>query len=71
MTQHQLGQCLLGLGRYEEAVIPLEKAAATAPNVAQPHFTLGLALRELRDARAPLFASSARRSAWILPWWML
>src|SRR5438445_13151875 len=43
----QLGMSLMGAGRLEEAVAPLERAAALAPTMFLPPIHLGLLYNEL------------------------
>src|SRR5438445_9256706 len=43
----QLGMSLMGAGRLEEAIAPLERAAALAPTMFLPPIHLGLLYNEL------------------------
>jgi tetratricopeptide (TPR) repeat protein len=49
-----LGQALIGLGRYVEAVEALERAVTLQPGAARAHASLGVALLELGDTPAAL-----------------
>jgi tetratricopeptide (TPR) repeat protein len=52
--------CLLGLGRYEEALVPAQRALALRPRAASSYFNLGLALlRTGQPARARISLSKA------------
>ncbi len=53
LALNNLGYALLQLGRNEEAVARLNEAVARAPNLCQPRFTRGVALRAINQpARA-------------------
>lgn len=57
---HQLGNALKALGRFEEALPPLEQAARLAPREAAIHLNLGVTRLELRQLPA---AENAFRQA--------
>ncbi|MEZ5966784.1 MAG: serine/threonine-protein kinase [Planctomycetota bacterium] len=66
-TQHVLGAACILLGRYDDAIVPLEEAIALRPGRHGPHQNLGIALQRvgrLEEAEQH-FAEAARLRPWL------